>query len=121
MSFEVILSGCFTSSPRQLDVSLTGEICSFLPLPDFLSGWQNTLTSSPEDFCNASNDGTAKSGVPRKTILIIMNSFENLENYQNQWSVFLLREIIKKCNSEESKVTYIRQGEKKLAIQNFKN
>ncbi len=51
--------------------SFTGVADILCPLPFGLSGWEMTVITSSPDSIRALREGTAKSGVPKKIILII--------------------------------------------------
>ena len=55
--------------------SLTGENASLFPLPLGLSVWVKTAAISSPLSYSAFSDGTAKSGVPIKTIFIYYHAF----------------------------------------------
>src|SRR6185437_8701612 len=63
----LIFAGCHTGMPCACAQSFTGGAASSLPRPLGLSGWVTTATSSPSVLA-ASTSGTAKSGVPMKTM-----------------------------------------------------
>jgi hypothetical protein len=54
---------------------LTGGIDKVCPLPFALSGWVTTAMTSSPDSRRALREGTAKSGVPKKMVLILADYF----------------------------------------------
>ena len=66
-------TGCKTGMPRASAACLTGEGVKTRFLPCGLSGWVSTA-ATPKFSAMLSNAGTAKSGVPAKTIFMICSS-----------------------------------------------